>query len=324
MFLLNSRALAAYSANLYGKVIKYVDLDKLAQIQNKSSSLMTNILSKADLSSPGKMSWTTGKDNKARDVELTAYIVLSLVLEDRLSDALQAIKWLATNRNSRGGFVSTQDTIVALQAISEYSEKIRDFKPELRIVSTVAGADKESAGQTDVYEITKDNELLFNRFKIPLPSNKTNVQFNVTGKGCFMAQSILRYNVHKSPDAEVFKLKAEMTKDVLEVCAAYDGGKEKTDMVVIEIELLSGYEPVTSSLEMLKNIVNAPVKKFEYDEKDRKVALYFNEVPKTETCWKMEFKRETVVEKLKPAIVKIYDYYDPKETFSTQYKHPTS
>ena len=36
-------------------------------------------------SQPGKLFWSTGKDNKARDVELTAYMVLNLVSQNKLS-----------------------------------------------------------------------------------------------------------------------------------------------------------------------------------------------------------------------------------------------
>jgi CD109 antigen len=48
-------------------------------------------------------------------VEVTAYNTLSLIMQDKLPEALQAIKWMTTNRNSQGGFVSTQDTMVAMQ-----------------------------------------------------------------------------------------------------------------------------------------------------------------------------------------------------------------
>jgi CD109 antigen len=51
----------------------------------------------------------------ARSIELTAYNTLSLILQDKLPEALEAIKWMTSNRNSKGGFVSTQDTMVALQ-----------------------------------------------------------------------------------------------------------------------------------------------------------------------------------------------------------------
>ena len=64
--------------------------------------------------------------SSARSVEATAYATLSLTQQDRVPDALKAIKWMAGKRNSRGGFVSTQDTVVALQAMSQYAMKVRN------------------------------------------------------------------------------------------------------------------------------------------------------------------------------------------------------
>ena len=57
-------------------------------------------------------------------VEMTAYMAATLVMLGREEEALPIIKWLGKQRNSQGGFVSTQDTVVALQAISLYSQKV--------------------------------------------------------------------------------------------------------------------------------------------------------------------------------------------------------
>ena len=54
-------------------------------------------------------------------------------------------------------------------------------------------------------------------------------------------------------------------------------------------------------------------------EKENKFVLYFDNMPKEQSCWKIEVKREIKVEELKPAIVKIYDYYNQQDVFSTQY-----
>jgi len=57
-------------------------------------------------------------------VEMTAYVLLSLVKLGDVNDLLKArsiVRWLSMQRNSEGGFVSTQDTIVALQ-VSHFVE----------------------------------------------------------------------------------------------------------------------------------------------------------------------------------------------------------
>ena len=54
-------------------------------------------------------------------VETTAYATLALLERGDLIDAGRAAKWLTTQRNSHGGFDSTQDTVVALQALTAFS-----------------------------------------------------------------------------------------------------------------------------------------------------------------------------------------------------------
>jgi len=44
----------------------------------------------------------------AIDVEMTSYALLTYVEQRRMSEALPVVKWLLTQRNPEGGFVSTQ------------------------------------------------------------------------------------------------------------------------------------------------------------------------------------------------------------------------
>ena len=48
-------------------------------------------------------------------VEATAYVLLYLVQTRQLNEALPVMKWLVSQRNSLGGFTSTQDTVIGLQ-----------------------------------------------------------------------------------------------------------------------------------------------------------------------------------------------------------------
>ena len=153
------------------------------------------------------------------------------------------------------------------------------------------------------------------------------VSVEAEGNGCFMVQTILRYNVQNSPNEPIFTLTATQVGEDLTVCASYAGDKKGTDMVVIEIELLSGYTPIIKSLEALfqsarNNDIDpfAPVKKYEYDEKEGKIVLYYDEMTKEKNCYDVKMKKVSDIKELKPAIATIYDYYNSKTTFSTSYK----
>lgn len=59
----------------------------------------------------------------SNDVEITSYILLAILDKDGAENALPVIKWLISQRNSNGGFASTQDTVVGLQALISFAEK---------------------------------------------------------------------------------------------------------------------------------------------------------------------------------------------------------
>jgi CD109 antigen len=313
------QSMATYASILYENKINTNGSNPNA---GNPDNLVNSLISAANTTMPGKLFWTTGKQNKARDVEITAYNVLSLTLQNKLSEALKAIRWLATNRNSYGGFVSTQDTMVALQAMSEYSLKISSKENDLNVKVGIGNPITEQN-----FAVDEDNKLILQKEKIGPLSLKSDVTVTASGTGCFMVQTILKYNIQDSPNKQAFNLVVTQNNENLTVCANYTGNKE-TDMVVIEIELLSGYTPYLKSLEKLfkpegidrYNEINyAPVKKYEYDEKERKIILYYDEMLRNTNCYYIELKKTMDIQEIKPAIATIYDYYNSKNTFSTSY-----
>lgn len=44
----------------------------------------------------------------AIDVEMTSYALLTYVAQNKISEAVPVVKWLLTQRNPKGGFVTTQ------------------------------------------------------------------------------------------------------------------------------------------------------------------------------------------------------------------------
>ena len=313
------QSMATYASILYENKINTNGSNPNA---GNPDNLVNSLISAANTTMSGKLFWTTGKQNKARDVEITAYNVLSLTLQNKLSEALKAIRWLSTNRNSYGGFVSTQDTMVALQAMSEYSLKISSKENDLNVKVGIGNPITEQN-----FAVDEDNKLILQKEKIGPLSLQNDVTVTASGTGCFMVQTILKYNIQDSPNKQAFNLVVTQNNENLTVCANYTGNKE-TDMVVIEIELLSGYTPYLKSLEKLfkpegidryNDINYAPVKKYEYDEKERKIILYYDEMLRNTNCYYIELKKTMDIQEIKPAIATIYDYYNSKNTFSTSY-----
>merc|ERR1719336_820036 len=169
------QSMVTYASILYeGKMRNNSDSSE----RKTADDLLTTLMSKSNNSMAGKLFWTTGEQNKARDVEMTAYNVLSLTLKDKLSEALKAIRWLATNRNSRGGFVSTQDTMVALEAIAEYSLKIGSEENDLKIEVSVGGIEPSQS-----FMVNEDNKLVYQKQKIEQLSSSSDVSVKASGNG---------------------------------------------------------------------------------------------------------------------------------------------
>ncbi|KAK3609624.1 hypothetical protein CHS0354_038627 [Potamilus streckersoni] len=54
------------------------------------------------------------------DIEIASYGLLHYIETRNIASGLPVLKWLTSKRNANGGFQSTQDTVLALQALSEY------------------------------------------------------------------------------------------------------------------------------------------------------------------------------------------------------------
>ncbi|NXJ08958.1 CO4 protein, partial [Odontophorus gujanensis] len=70
-----------------------------------------------------------GNGNNAVSVETTAYALLQTLLLEDTEYAMPIATWLTERKNYGGGFCSTQDTVVALEAMSAYSIKTLNNAP---------------------------------------------------------------------------------------------------------------------------------------------------------------------------------------------------
>lgn len=73
------------------------------------------------------------KQPNSLNVEMTAYGLLALLEAGQYEDGLPTLKWLLNQRNGNGGFQSTQDTIVGLQALSKFAERVSAASNNVRI-----------------------------------------------------------------------------------------------------------------------------------------------------------------------------------------------
>lgn len=71
------------------------------------------------------------------DIELNAYGLLILNQIPQLyPDGFKVLQWLISQQNSKGGFFSTQDTVIALEAICKFSAKFLSQASDLVVTIT--------------------------------------------------------------------------------------------------------------------------------------------------------------------------------------------
>ncbi|XP_074966627.1 alpha-2-macroglobulin-like protein 1 isoform X1 [Phalacrocorax aristotelis] len=256
------------------------------------------------------------------DVELTSSILMahlskSSLSSDEIRKASQIVSWLTKQQNPYGGFASTQDTVVALEALALYATKtFSKDGPDLQ-------ASLSSEGFNQNIQVDNINRLLLQT--VELPSIHQDYTVHVQGHGCLFLQATLRYNIPPLRSDVTFALSVQTectapnaTQFPVTIHARYTGNRVSTNMVLIQVELLSGYIPVTDSLEELKKM---PLVKKVESEADR-VILYLEELTRQPRTYTLLVQQDMQVKDRKPANIKVYDYYMPEETTVTSYSAP--
>ncbi|KAM6438805.1 alpha-2-macroglobulin-like protein 1 [Rhynochetos jubatus] len=270
-------------------------------------------------------SHSSSEESSSSMIETVAYILLAYVSKSDLAlneaSVSKLVHWLSGQRNAFGGFSSTQDTVVSLQALAQYAALIPQ---EIRGVKvTVKG--KEASPLE--FHVHRNNKLVLHQASLLEVPGMYTVQ--VIGSGCVYVQSTLYYNILPPKTEEIFVLDVETVprecdgfrKQLdIHVSVSYVGDRETSNMALVEVEMLSGFIPVKSSVKELEKI--PLVKKTEI--KPDKVIIYLEELGKTSLKLNISVEQDIEVQNLKAAAVHVYDYYKPDDRTAREYVFPCS
>jgi CD109 antigen len=254
---------------------------------------------------------------QSASIETTAYATLALIKHGDAFNASRAAKWLVSQRNAYGGYGSTQDTVIALQALTEYSTGTR-ADVDLTISVSGDGVDKQ-------FRLTEANFDVLQVIEIPVNSQ---IEISATGKGEAVAQVVRRFNM---PTAEAGEriLTIDVDYDVTEVevndlvtvsveLTFNPPEPMEAGMVVADVSIPTGFTAVTATVAAAVD-KEAKLKRFEIA--GRKVIFYIeNMLAGDRITFTFQVKASYPV-KAKGVSSEVYSYYKPDirgETLGTE------
>ncbi|KAM8924772.1 ovostatin-like [Pelodytes ibericus] len=308
----------------------------LAKNWDLRSSLLQTLNNKA-ISEGGTKHWEREKmPNRERgfffspmypaaEVEMTSYMLLSSakgpsVTKTEMSMMAEIAVWIIRQRNSLGGFRSSQDTVVAMQALAAYAQIV--FVSNAHQSVTI----KEGAGEVAQFTLNQDNRLLVQRHSLDKVPGEYSI--GVNGRGCCLVQSTIKYNIPVKKENSAFSVTADTSSDscvngvaytfTIDLSIAYQGSKNQSNMAIIDIKMISGYQADYLSLRKMEE--SDLVSKAEV--KDDHVYLYLNTVSSETINLSFKVLMGNRVLNVKTSSIYAYDYYESEENGYAQYSHP--
>lgn len=160
---------------------------------------------------------------KPIDIETASYSILACLKLNREPKALEVFQWLMKQRRIGGKF-----TVLALEAISAMGEKFNNQNVNIQVNFSRRIAKIQSSSDTKYFQ---------------LPSNETNWRVSAKGEGFAYVNVIAEYRT-KVNEQKVFniEMKTSEIQDGVKLMLKIHSEIEKSNMVVVEIEMPSGYE----------------------------------------------------------------------------------
>ncbi|KAM8981951.1 alpha-2-macroglobulin isoform X1 [Sarcophilus harrisii] len=264
------------------------------------------------------------------EVEMTSYVLLAYLTafptpsDEDLSMAAEIVDWVSKQQNPHGGFSSTQDTVVALQALSRYGTVTYSKLGKPAVVTI-----KSSEDFSKNFRVDSANRLLLQQVSLPAVPGVYNA--GVNGEGCVYLKTSLKYNVQVQKMESPFHLLVQTIPSTCDSAkahktfqisfnASYEGSRPASNMVIIDVKMVSGFIPSKPTVRAL--VKSGILSKTEVSSNH--VLLYVEKMTNQTLSFSFTVNQDIPVKDLKPAVVKIYDYYETDEYSVAEYRAPCS
>ncbi|XP_036117220.1 complement C5 [Molossus molossus] len=268
----------------------------------------------------------------AHMVETTAYALLTILNMKDMTYANPIIRWLSEEQRYGGGFYSTQDTINAIEGLTEYSLLTKQVHLNMDI--TVSYKHK---GDFYHYKITQKN-FLGKPIEVPLNDDLIVRSGYNSGLSTVHVVTVV-HKIGTSEEFCSFHLKIEaLDIDALNyrgtsehkrliACASYKSSEEESSSgsshAVMDISLPTGVSANTEDLRALVEGVDQLLT--DYQVKDGRVILQLNSIPSDKfLCVRFRIVELFQVGFLNPATFTVYEYHRPDKKCTMLYSTSNS
>ena len=250
--------------------------------------------------------------NGPASVETTGYALLALLERGDAINAGDAARWLVSRRNAFGGYGSTQDTVVGLQALIEYAAGAR-FDVDMTVDLAAGDWSRQIAINADNADVVQIVEL----------PDGADLQIRADGSGRVVTQVVQRFNMPEVelPAVEMFQIDVAYSADhvavddIIGVTArfaftppALAGAPPDAGMVVLDVAVPTGFAPVT---ETVARLVADYERVKRYEIAGRKVILYLEDLsPGAELELRFDARDQYPV-RARAVTSQAYSYYTP-------------
>lgn len=264
-------------------------------------------------------------------IETTAYAVLALIEAGMYGSVNDAVAWLAAQRNSLGGYTSTQDTVMAIEALLAAAVgqgRDTDLTVTAREAETIPGEGEKAGAVLAQFTVTPDNFDVLQQIEIP-PGEP--IELTATGSGRVNFQVVRKYNVILPGQTTPGPVELDIAysanhvevDDLVDVAVTitYHGAlgnegapeaesplePEKSGMMLIDAGVPTGFSPVAATIDALKEqgLISR------YEIAGRKVILYIFDMEAGQTLHlQYQVQAKFPVRALVPDSY-AYKYYEP-------------
>uniref|UniRef100_A0A8C3K1X0 Complement C5 n=1 Tax=Calidris pygmaea TaxID=425635 RepID=A0A8C3K1X0_9CHAR len=237
----------------------------------------------------------------AQMVETTAYALLTALLRGDKNYANPIIKWLSEEQRYGGGFYSTQDTINALEALTEYSLLVKRLNLDMSVKVAY-----KNYGDLNLFKLTEDNfvgrTLTVSEYYClsKVKANLSNLLNNYLNSE--IATKAFSFNNLVVIWCNIFGI-------CLRTLPSMREPQSGSAHAVMDIGLVSGLEANTEDLSTLASGVDQLIA--DYEIKDGHVILQIDSVPDNFLCVEFRIGELFQVGMLNPATFTVYEYHAP-------------